>query len=218
MEQQELERVAEKYRADGYEVTLRPNPSGLPQFLRRFQTDMIARKGDKAVVVEIRCRRDLQTDPALMDLAAVVNSQADWRFDLVVANGNPWPDDVSEDSTEPDAGRILALADAAERLLSQGELEASCLMASSAVEASLREVARRASISLEDNTPQYVLNALTTVGILSRDEYESIQAAYRVRNTVAHGLSSADLSAEMSDSLIQTARRLLDLQLTTSDA
>ena len=214
----ELEAVAEQYRADGYEVILQPKPSELPDFLQRHAIDMIARRGDQQVVVEVKRRNDLRSEHQLAYLAGEVNSRPNWRFDLIVANGSPWPDEVMGETTEPDHERIHSMTDTAQRLLEQGEIEASCLVAGSAVEAALRDLAKRYGIALERMTLTYIVNALATEGILTSAEFQSISDAIRIRNAVAHGLDSNELTEDVPRTLIETARTLLNRQMTTSEA
>lgn len=219
MNRVEIEAVADQYRADGYDVIVQPTSAELPEFLQRHSIDLLASRNDESVVVAIKRQNGVQTDVDLTYLAADINARDGWRFDLFVSpNDNPWPDQVSQDSVEPGADRISELAETAERLLALEELEAACLVAWSALEASMRECARKASVDLEDNSPRYVINALATDGILSVDEYETLQDALRVRNAVAHGLTAPGLTPELVQSLLALACELLDRQFTASEA
>lgn len=209
MKSQDVNQIAEDYRADGYEVTVHPRDADLPEFLRRRSIDLVARKANDNVVVAVSTRKDLRESPELTCLAGEVNSRPGWRFDLVVTNGGPWSDAVTEDSHELDESQVRELSDTAERLLDRGELAAACLLAWSGVEASLRALARRAEIALEKNDPQYVLNALVTEGVIDRSDYQSLHAALRARNAVAHGLNTPALDASLVRQLIDVPGRLL---------
>lgn len=217
MQRCELERVADEYRADGYQVVVEPGPDEIPDFLRAHQLDMIARKEGESVVVGVRTRDEL-ADEQISDLAAAVNARAGWRFDLVVTNGAAWPDGVPIDATEPDVDRIESLAETAERLLARDELEAAYLVSWSATEAALRRMACRASINFEQKSPQFVLKTLVAEGVLSHDQYDALRRAMRVRNAVAHGLQFESLDASTPRFLIQTVRDLLEPELVRSNA
>ncbi|HUG92306.1 MAG TPA: hypothetical protein VML55_15815 [Planctomycetaceae bacterium] len=211
--QDRLEQVAEQYRADGYDVLIRPGPSELPEFLRRFEIDLIARKDGESVAVAVRRRGEFGDEMQLAYLAGDVNARPGWRFDLLVVSDTPLGDAVPKEVSELDADRIQRLADRAEQLLDQGHLDAACLIGWSALEASLREAARRLLIPLEEQDPQSVLNSLYVEGVFTRDEYDALQAAFRVRNAVAHGLNSAGLTPATSRFLVETARRILAVEL-----
>jgi uncharacterized protein YutE (UPF0331/DUF86 family) len=205
----ELENVAEQYRDEGYEVILRPRGKDLPDFLDRLEPDLIARNRSETVVVEIKTKGDLATDHHLRDLAAIVNAQPGWRFDLVVSNPQIWPDAIPSDASERDVSEIRSLTDSAARLLSLGELEAACLIAWSAAEAAMRQVARREAIELERNDSEFVLKTLYAEGILSRGDYEQLQKSMRIRNALAHGLKYDRLPPRMPEYLTKVVDRLL---------
>src|SRR5207253_3082188 len=60
----ELAWVAETYRAEGYQVTLRPGPGDLPPFAAGFRIDLLAAKGTERVLVQVKVdREELQKDP-----------------------------------------------------------------------------------------------------------------------------------------------------------
>src|SRR3546814_898730 len=78
--------VAERYAVEGYEVLAGPNPEQLPDFLRPFRPDMIARKGDQNVVIEIKPNAESEL-PALKAIAAAVAKHPRWRLDVVIEIG-----------------------------------------------------------------------------------------------------------------------------------
>jgi len=68
---------------DGYEVELEPLPDRLPAALRGFRPDLIARRLDENVVVEVTSS---PFERKITDIARAVDSMAGWRFDLVVTS------------------------------------------------------------------------------------------------------------------------------------
>ena len=56
IERERLIKLAEEYRDRGYEISIHPNPEDLPEFLRNYRPDMIARREDDAVVYCERLR------------------------------------------------------------------------------------------------------------------------------------------------------------------
>jgi hypothetical protein len=209
MELRDLDQISEQYRAEGYNVVVHPQDADLPEFLRRHSIDLLARKANESVVVAVSTRKDLRANQDLTDLAGEVNSRPGWRFDLIVANGGPWPDAVADDSRELGESQVRELSETAERLLDQEELTAACLLAGSGVEASLRALARRAGIALEKYDPQYILNALATEGVIDRCDFQLLHSALRVRNAVAHGLHTPALDASLVRQLIDAPGQLL---------
>ena len=52
-ERAELERVADAYRARGYQVVVSPSPTELPDFARDYPPDIVARGENDSVLVEV---------------------------------------------------------------------------------------------------------------------------------------------------------------------
>jgi hypothetical protein len=49
--------VAERYRLDGYEVVIEPEPNAIPFDLGGYRPDLLARKGGVTTIVESRAKR-----------------------------------------------------------------------------------------------------------------------------------------------------------------
>src|SRR3954471_6624947 len=99
-----IDKVAEQYRKTGYDVTVRPHGEAAPAFLGDFSPDLIARKGEEAVVVAVTSRHELAADPTLAFVADVVAKQRGWRLDVVFFGGDEepqWPDRVDAAAAEP---------------------------------------------------------------------------------------------------------------------
>src|SRR4051794_38891125 len=97
----DLHTVADQYRQEGYTVAVRPFAADLPDFLASYHPGLIARKNGSNVVVRVAAREELVSDPKTAFLAAVVNAQPGWRFDLVVHNPKAWPEEVARQAAEP---------------------------------------------------------------------------------------------------------------------
>src|SRR5689334_19704582 len=117
-------------------------------------------------------------------------------------------DSISE-SAEPTLNQIGAMIQSARRLTGMGEADAACLIAWAAVEAAARATAARNGVLLERNSPALVLRQLYAVELLSREEYDGLEHAMRVRNAVAHGLRPSEPSSDTASTLIKSADRLL---------
>src|SRR4030095_7822155 len=85
-EQDRLLKLAREYKARGYRVFVRPSEKNIPRFLQGLAPDLIARKGDKGVVVEVKSRASLRATHEVSKLARAVRPQRGWRFELVLTN------------------------------------------------------------------------------------------------------------------------------------
>jgi hypothetical protein len=204
--------IAEEYRAKGYDVTLQPGSDQLPPALSDYQPDMLARKDDETVVVEIRSRPTSRRQPRLEGLAKAVRALPGWRLQLVLAEPDiafPLPESTLPWS-EREAGRAF---DEAEQLLKAGHAEAALLIAWAGTEATLRLVAEREGVKAERNEANFLLNRLATEGVLGQREYQVLRGALSLRNAIAHGLKPDTVVRSKVPGLLRTARGLLEPSL-----
>ena len=156
-----LQEVAQEYRARGYEVVVGPGGDQLPESLVPYRPDLLARRGDERVVVEVKSWASPGQGPKLEDLARAVKAQPGWRFDVVLTDPEALrlPDGGARAWDEEDVAHGLAEVDA---LLGAGHTEPALLLAWSATEATLRLLAAREEIELARGDPPYLLERLAT--------------------------------------------------------
>src|SRR6266545_3678686 len=77
------EKIAQRYAAEGYEVVRNPPVDLLPTSVDPYAPDLIARRGDEMVAVEIVSRPDTARIERLKHLANAFR-EAGWRLDVVV--------------------------------------------------------------------------------------------------------------------------------------
>ena len=54
--EQQLKKVADRYREQGYQVVLRPGPEDLPPFAKDFKVEIVATRADGGVVASVKAR------------------------------------------------------------------------------------------------------------------------------------------------------------------
>ena len=182
-----LQSLAQRYRDEGFEVVTEPQPADLPRSLRRFQPDLIARRGSEGLVVEVERRRSAMAGAGaqIERLAEAVRGLPGWRFELVLI------DDVVEGPNR--AGRgwsnedVQRALDEAEELVKAERLESALLLLFAAAEAQLRSVAAAEGVTVLSQGVSPLASALTSAGVLSRKEYAMLIDELAARNAVAHG-------------------------------
>lgn len=185
-EARRLRQVAEEYRGRGYEVLLEPKGKQLPRALAGFRPDLVARKGDELVVVEVKSRSALRRDAQLQELAKAVRAHPGWRFDLVIAS-------TEHDGVVPEGAQawgerdVIRRLDEARSLLETGHLEAALLLAWSAAEGALRILAKAEEINPARQDVPYLLKQLAFRAALTREQFNLLQDMSDFRNAVAHG-------------------------------
>lgn len=205
-------RVAEDYRAKGYDVTVNPRPDQLPAALADYQPDIVARRADETVVVEIKSRPSSRREPSLESFSRAVRALPGWRFDIVMTEPDiafPLPGRTLPWTTR-EAHRAL---DEADCLLEAGHADAALLMAWAGAEAALRLAAIREGVETRRSEANFLLNRLTTEGVLGQRAYQVLRGALALRNAIAHGLKPGTSVRSKVPGLLRTARALLEPSL-----
>lgn len=208
-ERERLLKLADEYRDKGYAVSFHPIPEDLPDFLRSYRPDMIVRRGEEAVVIEVKSRSSLSSSSTqyLRNLAQAVEQHPGWRFELVVTN----PDDTTYSQKaegsfqEHEIRSRLQVA----KQLSEQHPESAILYSWSLVEATLRLIAEKEEISLQRFDPLYLVKRLTTEGVISRSEYQILMNALSLRNAIAHGFKTAQITQNSVYEVIEITEQLL---------
>ena len=207
-ERERLLKLAEEYRDKGYEVLFHPNLEDLPDFLKSYRPDLIVRREDEVVVIEVKSRSSLNSSTQyLRNLAQAVEQHPGWRFELVVAN--------SEDATyfskaeeSLQEHEIESQLQVAKQLVTKHPAS-TILYAWSLAEATLRLVAAKEGLSLQRFDSLYLVKRLATEGVISRSDYQLLMNALSLRNAVAHGFKTAQLTQTSVYELIEIIEQLL---------
>jgi hypothetical protein len=125
-EKQRARAIAEEYRSKGYEVIEEPSPAQLPDFLASYRPDLLAQRGDEAVIVEVKSRSSLAKDPQIRELARLLQTKPHWNFELVVV-GEGARLSIPKGAQPFARGDILQGLRAAEELVASGFSEAALL-------------------------------------------------------------------------------------------
>lgn len=197
--------VAHEYRNKGYDVIVEPDAGQLPEALTRFRPDVLARKADEVVVVEVRSRGSL-IDPELQELAKAVRAQPGWRFELVILKPEPGPPGTKAWDAEDVAHGLSQV----EAILGSGHREAALLLAWSAAEATLRLLAGKEGLALDRDDAAYLLKLLATRAVITRREHDLLWEILELRNAVAHGHKPPDLGPVKIRKLCETVSTLLE--------
>ncbi|MEH1806938.1 hypothetical protein [Nostoc sp.] len=209
LERERLLKLAEEYREKGYEVFFHPNPEDLPGFLNNYRPDMIVRRGEENVVIEVKSRSSLNSssNQYLGNLAQAVEKHPGWRFELVMTN----PEDTTY-SLKAEASlqehEIESQLQAARQLTTQHP-ELALLYCWSLVEATLRLIAQKEELSLQRFDPRYLVKELATEGIISKSEYQLLMNALPLRNSIAHGFKTTQVTQNTVFELIELTEQLL---------
>jgi hypothetical protein len=84
------------------------------------------------------------------------------------------------------------------------------VLAWSAAEGVLRRLARRERLDVEGQSPAFLIKTLFSQGLLTREQYDSLNDAMRHRNMVVHGFSINEIEGPVIRNLVIFAKSLID--------
>ena len=206
-----LEKVAERYREQGYRVIQNPTPDDLPPFAQDFKVEILAMRPDGSVLVSAKATSaEFERDKNLARYAEVIAGEQGWRYDVFVLGPQP-PIPISGDIADSTDDEIERTFDSANQLLIAG-FKAQALIASwAALESAMRHRLRSIGEKAEwGASPRSMINELVSSGVLTPSEFREIERLYRLRNIIVHGFSAPEISQNTVAFLVGTARRLLD--------
>jgi hypothetical protein len=202
-----LKRVVEKYKSEGYRVTIAAGTGVLPAEIHhlRDHIDLIAQKEGDFVVIEVKRRDQLyEINPLEM---TIERDLPGFRYDLVV-----YPPDgidgIPLEDGEPSSEYVESLLDEARQLLDFGKPRAAFLIGWSAIETVMRTSCRCENLEIGDGSPHFVLKTLYSNGVISYDDYNRLRLGVDKRNRLVHGLSVDHLEPDDVRFMIEFARRL----------
>ncbi len=210
--QERLDRVADRYRAQGYQVVVRPSPDALPPFAKDFKVEILATRPDGNVLASAKSSpSDMQTDPNLSRYAEVIQKQPGWRYDLFVLGPDPQAAADNGDAKESSEDEVRRSLDEAERVLRAGFIPQSVLAAWAGLEAAMRHrLLAQGSEGRSATSPRAMLNELVSSGVLSITAFRDLEGLFQLRNMIAHGFAAPAVEPSAVQFLIDTARQLLD--------
>lgn len=214
---EQIARVAENYRADGYDVVVAPGAEEIPFNLGGHRPDLLVRKGSDRVLVEVKSRADRLSFDRLHSVVEEVKRHPGWRFLLVTPQDIPGADLEDDDENRSSWEEIEFRMNRAQRLFDSGDSEAAFLGLWIAFERLLRLQVRRISLPVDRLAPSIMIRQLYSLGEVSSDEYQTALDCLNVRNRVVHGLSSPGLP-KVTMGLFDLVRDLLVTWRATADA
>lgn len=202
---QAIAAVAADYRKRGYQVEIEPAGAALPQFLTGFRPDLIARRADDNVVIEVKVGTRTAIADRFREVAERVNEQPGWRFSVVFADPNQ-PDQITDGETTA-LSTLEQRVQSGKQLVDAGQRDAAFLLLWSGLEGLLRVLGERAQLPLKSLPPSALIRELYSAGELSRQQFDTLMRVLPLRDQLVHGFGTridvdpSELTA-ISDSLL----------------
>ena len=200
------EKTKEEYQNKGYTV-LRQAPL---EFMSDFVADLVARKDDETIVIEVSTQAGLALNTRISELVETLRTKPGWSFELLLV-GEPEKLDLPPATQLLDDHEILQRLDHAVRALESGLAEVAFVTAWSALEAATRaliseEIGTNSDITMSG----HVLDEAVYLGVISRSDYDDLTDMMKYRNAIVHGFSTSDFENNMVTELIGRVKRILE--------
>lgn len=200
------QKTAEEYRGKGYEVIMQAPLDFLPG----FTADLLVRKGEEVRVIEVKSRPSLGANPKIIELAKTIESKPGWTFELLLVS-EPEKRDSPESACSFSSEEIVQRFEEAEKALQAGLPEAAFLLAWSAHEAAIRKVISEQEVPDRGITGSgYVLDQAVFHGVISREEYKTLEEMLKYRNAIVHGFRLSDFRDDLVVELIRAVRSVIN--------
>ncbi len=189
------EQIAEKYRNLGFDVILEPAKNEYPFDLGNYQPDLLARKGEINYLIEVKQSFRHTPIDKFREIAQMLSQREGWNF--LLETGDPV---VPENLIEKDAeilswNSIIEKLPKAAMLLQSKDYELACIYTWVLLEASLRNIARDASIPVLNSSTHSVINHLYSQGEISFEQFNSFITAQKMRNKIVHGYEAQGIDS-----------------------
>jgi hypothetical protein len=188
IEREATSEVAFQLKQAGYDVRVEPGSKDLPFDLRGYQPDLVGRKGDGGVIIEVKASEARSSIDTYAEVAHIVQQHPGWRFVLVPA------DRLRQQSFFELVGlasmeQIEKRAKAARELLASGMHAPAFITAWSGIEGLLRRRAEEQAVPAIALSTGSLIKQLYSHGLLSLPQFRELEALLKLRAAVVHGLS-----------------------------
>jgi Holliday junction resolvase-like predicted endonuclease len=175
-----LREVIDDLQADGWTVQAEEMNVELPEILRNWRIDIVARRGDEILFGEVASRRSAKQE-RLDELARRVARIPNARFEVF------WIGNSSDQS--PPASNVLAYVREATDIL-EASPRAALVLAWSAVEAAVVMYAEQSGMLGGWNSPWQLLNRLFSDGLVSGGDFARLSTLWKTRGEIVHRASA----------------------------
>lgn len=192
LEEKKIRSKAQELSENGYKVLVEPSISELPFDLGGYLPDLIARKNDEGIVLDVRNSLKRWPISRFQDIAERIASHPGWRFILIKSDDINEKFLPSDQSDLPSWDNLNSRIKKLNKLIHQESfLEPALLFFSSILEAAMRKRAIQQNIPIWRFPEKKLLSHLFSDGEISVLDVDLFEACLELRNKSAHGVTIA---------------------------
>jgi len=196
-----LERVAKKYKEEGYNIIFEPRVYDMPFNLGSYRPDLIAFKpGFDSYLIEVKKGISNISVDQFREIASSTDQNPGWHFLLVTGDDVPVNElEIQNPGPFLSTEQVILEINKGEKILSFGEKEAAFFIFWRSLEAILRRRAEDLDIPIEHFPTLPLIKHLYSQGELSIKHFDELNKLISTRNQITHGLQVNDLDIAVND-------------------
>src|SRR5262245_47317262 len=192
-----------RYEADGFSFIEHPDRADLPAFMQGYQPDALALGKDKSIAIELKLRRDADSEKSLKAISERFRGQPLWEFRVV------YGDEVEDQPiAAPTPEQMRVQLEEAENLLARDHPRAALVLGWAAVEAIARSLSADFPAS-GSRTMRQAIELLEHLGRLRFREAQELRRLIPLRSKVVHGDFQTPITAAEVEPVLKAARAAL---------
>jgi DNA-binding Lrp family transcriptional regulator len=185
-----IKEIAKDYESKGFTVSINPKQSELPQFLKGFEPDIIAKNELESVVIEVKTKGNISELKQFETLANTISKKKNWRFELVFTN--PIEQTINsgfrnELSVEKQKERITEI----KQLVIQNHYDAAFLLGWATLEAAIRMKLNYEKSEALNKPTLSIIKTIYSLGYINQHDYRNLEKLNNQRNYLIHGFDSS---------------------------
>lgn len=208
-ETRRLNQVRRELEQDGYSVIVRPRAENMPQELEGFVPDLLARRGDQTVIVEVKTSDALAQSDELARLSSVVEKLQGFELRLEVLRREP-------DQVIPIPSEVLVdRLDSVRELAEFQRLDAALLVGWATFEGALRVRASESSTidAGERVAASALVRELISEDFLPEAWLPEVDRISQIRAHLAHGFNTKVVQEDVKRLIEMSAYLLEDVSV-----
>lgn len=185
-----IKEIAKDYESRGFKVSINPKQSELPQFLKGFEPDIIAKNEIESVVIEVKTKGNISELKQFESLANIISQKKNWRFELVFTN--PIEQTIhsgfrNELSIEKQKTRITEI----KQLMLQHHYDAAFLLGWATLEAAIRMKLNYEKSEALNKPTLSIIKTIYSLGYINQHDYRNLEKLNSQRNYLIHGFDNS---------------------------
>jgi Holliday junction resolvase len=186
-----IKEIAKDYEVRGFAVTINPNQTNLPDFLKGFEPDIVAISETESVVIEVKSTKGNSSQLKQFEsLAQRISEHKNWRFELVFTN--PIEQTIQNKFTnELPLEKIRSRISEVTILLISNHYEAAFLLCWTTLEAAIRLKLDSEKNDSNNKPTLAIIKTIYSLGYINSHDYKKLEVLNQKRNLLIHGFDNS---------------------------